>query len=126
MRLAPFVIASVIGRAARFFLEAVMLLKFGDHARELLGSRFDLITMVAAGVVIIVFLIAGRLGRLRPAAAANTGKAPSHPRPAAEQAFSRLRHAVRPGSHGRRVLERALWVIAALVFLAIIIVATQS
>jgi len=66
VRLAPFVIASVIGRAARFFLEAVMLLKFGDHARELLGSRFDLITMVAAGVVIIVFLIAGRLGRLRP------------------------------------------------------------
>lgn len=120
VRLAPFVIASVIGRGARFFLEAGMILQFGERARDLLGSRFDVITAVAAGAVIVVFFIAGRLGRHHRAPAATSGSAAARPRLAAWA--SQARRAVRPGSSGRRMLERAIWIIAVLVFLAIVVV----
>lgn len=125
VRLAPFVTASVIGRGARFFLESVLILRFGDRARELLGSRFDLITAIAAAAVIVVFFIAGRLGGRHRAPAAPA--APAGRRPAAESRSplaawaGQARQAVRPGSQGRRALEVTLWIIAALVFVAIIV-----
>jgi membrane protein YqaA with SNARE-associated domain len=44
--------ASVITRGARFFLEAVLLRKFGDPARAFIEKRLGLVTgLVAAGII---------------------------------------------------------------------------
>ena len=44
--------ASVITRGARFFLEAVLLRKFGDPARVFIEERLGLVTgLVAAGII---------------------------------------------------------------------------
>jgi membrane protein YqaA with SNARE-associated domain len=43
-----FVLASVLSRGARFFLEAGVVRLFGDRAREFLERRFELATIVLA------------------------------------------------------------------------------
>jgi len=44
--------ASIITRSARFFLEAVLLRKFGDPARVFIEERLGLVTgLVAAGII---------------------------------------------------------------------------
>ena len=62
VRVTPFLIASIVGRGARFFLEAALVMKFGDSALDLLGSRFELITFALTATVIVV----ARCGRLAP------------------------------------------------------------
>jgi membrane protein YqaA with SNARE-associated domain len=47
-----FIGASIITRGARFFLEAVMLRRFGDPARVFIEERLGLVTgLVAAGII---------------------------------------------------------------------------
>lgn len=49
----PFVLASVIGRGARFFLLGFLFKKFGVQAREFIDKYFNVLTIL---VVIIYFL----------------------------------------------------------------------
>ena len=47
-----FMFASVVTRGARFFLEAVLLRKFGEPARDFIETRLGLVTgMVAVGII---------------------------------------------------------------------------
>lgn len=51
--LLPFIIASIVGRGARFFLLGIVFKKFGKTAREYIEKYFNLLTIL---VVIIYFL----------------------------------------------------------------------
>ena len=58
----PFVVASLIGRGARFMLQGGLLFFFGDEVREFVETRFELLTVAVAllvvglGIVGIVFI----------------------------------------------------------------------
>ncbi len=61
-----FIIASIIGRGARFFLIAGLIVAFGDSIEEFIESNFELVTaIVAAGVVVVgvFFLLVMRIRR---------------------------------------------------------------
>jgi membrane protein YqaA with SNARE-associated domain len=51
--IAPFILASIVGRGARFFLLGLIFKKFGKTAREYIEKYFNLLTIL---VVIIYFL----------------------------------------------------------------------
>jgi membrane protein YqaA with SNARE-associated domain len=52
MSFPAFMAASIVTRGARFFLEAVLLRKFGDPARVFIEERLGLVTgLVAAGII---------------------------------------------------------------------------
>jgi membrane protein YqaA with SNARE-associated domain len=51
--LLPFILASIIGRGARFFLLGLLFKKYGTAAREFIEKYFNLLTLL---VVIIYFL----------------------------------------------------------------------
>ncbi|MEW6711721.1 MAG: YqaA family protein [Candidatus Riflebacteria bacterium] len=51
--LLPFVLASIVGRGARFYLLGILFRKFGQQAREFIEKYFNLLTLL---VVIIYFL----------------------------------------------------------------------
>ncbi len=52
MSFPAFMAASVVTRGARFFLEALLLRKFGDPARVFIEERLGLVTgLVAAGII---------------------------------------------------------------------------
>ena len=52
-----FLIASAVSRAARFFLEAVILYRYGDSIREFIDRYFNLITVVITVVIIVIILL---------------------------------------------------------------------
>lgn len=54
IHLVPFVIASIIGRAARFFLVAFLLHRYGEPINDFINKRFNLLT-----IVFTVLLIGG-------------------------------------------------------------------
>ena len=71
MRLRPFIIASLIGRGARMFLWAILILLFGEAALELIESRGLLIgALSGAGIVaaFILYLLYARIRRRRAGA----------------------------------------------------------
>jgi undecaprenyl-diphosphatase len=51
----PFVVASIIGRGARFFLVGGMIYLWGDRFQTFLDERFDLV-MMAMGLMVIAAL----------------------------------------------------------------------
>ena len=53
---ATFVVASVVSRGARFFLEALLMRFFGEKARDVLEKRFEWITIGGAVVLVGGFL----------------------------------------------------------------------
>lgn len=55
----PFLIASFIGRGARFFLLGGLIFFFGAAMQEFIASRFEIIT-----IVLSVLLVAGLIGLL--------------------------------------------------------------
>ena len=57
MRLRPFIIASLIGRGARMFLWAVLILLLGEAALELIESRGLLIGILGGAAVIAAFVL---------------------------------------------------------------------
>jgi len=57
MAFIPFVIASLIGRGARFFLVATVIYLGGDRMERLLRSYIDLIGWVLLGILLIVYAI---------------------------------------------------------------------
>jgi undecaprenyl-diphosphatase len=52
-----FVVASLLSRGARFFLEGLLLFSMGVKAKEFLSSYLEIITVVVALVVIMLYLI---------------------------------------------------------------------
>ncbi len=61
MSLAKLVIWSTLGRAARFFLEAAVIMAFGRTAMEFLsGTRFSLLTLGFGLVVLVIYIIRRR------------------------------------------------------------------
>lgn len=57
MRLKPFIIASLIGRGARMFLWAALILLFGETALELIETRGLLMGSIAGGATIAAFVL---------------------------------------------------------------------
>ncbi|WNJ99953.1 YqaA family protein [Thalassospiraceae bacterium LMO-JJ14] len=61
MDIAPFVIASAVGRGARFFLVALLLWKFGKPIQAFIEKRLGLLTLafcalLVVGIVVLKFL----------------------------------------------------------------------
>ncbi|MBO6518538.1 MAG: DedA family protein [Rhodospirillales bacterium] len=61
MDIVPFIIASAVGRGARFFLVAILLWKFGEPIRAFIEKRLGLLTLafcalLVLGVIAIKFL----------------------------------------------------------------------
>jgi undecaprenyl-diphosphatase len=49
-----FIIASAIGRGARFITLGVLVMVFGDSIADLVGSNFEAITVAIAALVVVV------------------------------------------------------------------------
>ena len=54
-----FVIASALSRAARFFIEAAILYRYGDSIRGFIERYFNLITLAVAIVVVVLAILWG-------------------------------------------------------------------
>ncbi len=52
-----FVVASIIGRSARFFLVAGLIWKFGDPMREFIDKYFNLLAFIFTVLLILGFII---------------------------------------------------------------------
>ena len=70
VRLTPFFTASIVGRGGRFFLEAALAVRYGEAFREIVGPRFEAITLLV-GLAAAVLAIA--LGRARRRAGTDVG-----------------------------------------------------
>ena len=57
MRLKPFIIASLIGRGARMFLWAALILMLGETALELIETRGLLLGSIAGGATLAAFAL---------------------------------------------------------------------
>ncbi len=69
LRLAPFVIASVLSRGLRFFLIVALLRRYGEAAQSLL-DRYGWWTIVVLAVLLLLWLVTQRVRRHRPATTA--------------------------------------------------------
>lgn len=57
MNLAQFVIGSFVGRGARFFLVATIIMLFGEQAISLIQNYGSIFTLIVGTIFIIVFII---------------------------------------------------------------------
>ena len=67
--LKPFLLASLIGRSARFLTVGVLIFIFGESIRDFIDHNFELLTIAAAAALIILaaaYLIARRLPIFNP------------------------------------------------------------
>lgn len=58
-----FIIASAIGRASRFFAEAVVIMLWGEQILNLLVTEFEIITLVIAAIIIATVVIYRKMRR---------------------------------------------------------------
>lgn len=65
MRLKPFILASLIGRGARMFLWAILILLFGETALELIETRGLLLGAVAGAAIVAAFVLYLLYARIR-------------------------------------------------------------
>ena len=56
-----FVVFSIIARGGRFFVVAILLNRYGAWIREVIEKRLGLWVAIAAGTLVIGFIIAFRL-----------------------------------------------------------------
>jgi len=78
MRMKPFIVASLIGRGARMFLWAFLVLLFGEAALELIESRGLLIGALGGAAIVaafVLYLLYVRIRRRR----ANAGQYATQP-----------------------------------------------
>ena len=62
LNILTFTIASLIGRAARFFLVAWLIHKFGQRIKEFIEKYFDILSLIFVGLVVLGFIIATKWG----------------------------------------------------------------
>ena len=117
VRLTPFFAASIIGRGGRFFLEAILAARYGEAFREMVGPRFETITLLVGLAVAALAIALGRVRR-RAGVAVGTG-AVAGPR------FARVRlpgPVARFSRHRRNVLaEWFIYLLAGFIFLLILL-----
>ncbi|OQA05888.1 MAG: SNARE associated Golgi protein [bacterium ADurb.Bin374] len=53
----PFVVASIVGRAGRFFLVSGLLMKFGPKMKEFIEKYFNLLTVLVVVIYILAFYL---------------------------------------------------------------------
>ncbi len=113
VRLTPFLTASVIGRGGRFFLGAALAMKYRDTFREVIGPKFEIITLLVGLAAVAAAIALGRAqGRAGRAAQATARlRFPS--------AIARLDQRQR-----RRLVERLIYTLAGFIFLLILLAAT--
>ncbi|MEQ8762638.1 MAG: YqaA family protein [Planctomycetota bacterium] len=58
----PFVVASVVGRAARFFLVAGLIFKFGPGIRHFIDKYFNSLTLAFVVLLVVGFGVIGLMG----------------------------------------------------------------
>jgi len=115
VRLTPFFTASIIGRGGRFFLEAVLAVRYGEAFREIVGPRFETITLLV-GLAAATTAIA--LGRARRRASTVVGTV-------ADRRFAKVRlpePVARFSRRRRNVLaEWFIYLLAGFIFLLILL-----
>ena len=115
VRLTPFFTASIIGRGGRFFLEAVLAVRYGEAFREIVGPRFETITLLV-GLAAATTAIA--LGRARRRAGTVVGTV-------ADRRFAKVRlpePVARFSRRRRNVLaEWFIYLLAGFIFLLILL-----
>jgi len=57
MQLLPFLLASAIGRSARFFLVSALIFVFGEPIRRFIDRYFNLLSVLFLGLLVFFFLI---------------------------------------------------------------------
>lgn len=60
-----FVVASIVGRGARFFAEAVVLMLWGERLLEFILGNFEVVTFAVAGAIIVVIIIQRKMRKKR-------------------------------------------------------------
>ncbi len=115
VRLTPFFTASIIGRGGRFFLEAVLAVRYGEAFREIVGPRFETITLLV-GLAAAAIAIALGTARRRAGTVVGTG---------ADRRFAKVRlpePVARFSRHRRNILaEWFIYLLAGLIFLLILL-----
>jgi undecaprenyl-diphosphatase len=56
-KLHPFIIVSIIGRGARFFIEAIILMYYGKDILVFISAYFEIVTVTIGIVVVLIYLI---------------------------------------------------------------------
>jgi undecaprenyl-diphosphatase len=119
VRLTPFFTASIIGRGGRFFLEAVLAVRYGEAFREIVGPRFETITLLV-GLVAAVLAIALGAAQRRMRPATETGVVAT-----ATRRFARVRLPEPIARFGRRrrdvLAEWLVYLLAGFIFLLIFV-----
>lgn len=57
IRLRVLVIWSIIGRGARFFLEAIFIVTLGEKANPFIEENFSLVTIIGSLIIVIAYII---------------------------------------------------------------------
>jgi len=53
----PFIVASICGRAGRFFLVSGLLMKFGPRMKEFIEKYFNLLTVLVVVIYVLAFYL---------------------------------------------------------------------
>lgn len=119
VRLVPFLVASTIGRGARFFLEAALVMRHGEHVREIIGTQFELITLIV-GIAVAIAAIAWNAAsrRRKPATEATASASGEAKRRQWRIRLPKAVHDLAP-SRKRFWAEWGIYAIAGFVFLLI-------
>jgi len=117
VRLTPFFAASIIGRGGRFFLEAILAVRYGEAFRETIGPRFETITLLVGLTAAALAVALGRAQR-RAGTAVGTDAV-------ADRRFARVRlpkPVARFSRHHRNALaEWFIYLLAGFIFLLILL-----
>jgi membrane protein YqaA with SNARE-associated domain len=65
VNLKKFVIASIIGRGARFYTESVLIMLWGEEILAFIDSNLEIITLITAAVIIAVVVLRKRLAIIK-------------------------------------------------------------
>ena len=65
LNLRTFIVASLIGRGARFFMLGGLLFAYGESMEEFIDANFGLLTIAGAGALVVSLLIVYYLARRR-------------------------------------------------------------
>ncbi len=63
--LKKFVIASIVGRGARFYAEAVLIMLWGEEILVFIDSNLELITLITAAVIIAIVVLRKRFAIIK-------------------------------------------------------------
>lgn len=65
VNLKKFVIASIIGRGARFYAESVLIMLWGEEILAFIDSNLEIITLITAAAIIAVVVLRKRLAIIK-------------------------------------------------------------